>query len=222
MNFFIICCNLGELFQQPVLSGPFMPGQKPSGPLPSPSPISPPDAEARRNQYQKQNPVFLSRTLTFGPAEEEVHDGAGNGMQKEGNGRPDTPKSTSPPETLQTLPDLEPQEPIPSTPEHVKAWLSQPAPTCPQVLPSQPAPAPSGVLPSPSGPVRQELPVGPAQVLPTQPGGPQPSQVLSSQPGGAGGNGQSSQGSTSIYDGGMYWKLLGYISNLHYVGSMTG
>lgn len=79
----------GDLFQQPVMSGPFVPG----GPTSQP-PITSPDASARRALFQNRGQEGLGSTLSLGnesvlnqPTPQQIpeQDGVGDGKQNSGN-----------------------------------------------------------------------------------------------------------------------------------------
>lgn len=168
--------------------GPFTPG--------IPPPMSPEPSQLRAS-YQGRGPgaprSSQSVTLLYG---QESPDGAGNGMQREGNGRPPTP----PPSTVKDASSGEFETtPPPPSHESVESTVPVPVPpaTEPPAEPPVQAPAHEANRDQP-GAAAAERADKPEEVAPAErhPEGTSP--AAPSSP-------------VSIYDNGMYWQFPGYI-----------
>ena len=88
-NFMLSQCGQGDLFQVPsmAMGGPFTPGL-PSAPS---AVLATPSAQEKRDHFQRrsQGDATVHYVDSMDPLPSP--DGAGNGMQREGNGRPPTP-----------------------------------------------------------------------------------------------------------------------------------
>ena len=123
---------LGELFQVPAMAGSFTPGMPSPRALSKENLFTPPPQE-KRNAYQRRGHAKTepAETLEYMPND---HDGAGNGMQKEGNGRPDS---------VESIVQTPNENGEPATPAELPAAPALAAPTEPdantQALASTPA-----------------------------------------------------------------------------------